>query len=78
MTNTRVTFSGPDKLQISVVSFSSSVHNAFYLNTYHDKADLLTAMKYVRYYAGTISNNCFHVHVQVISSYMLTYYHVNP
>lgn len=43
---------GPDKLQISVVTFSTAAHNVFYLNAYPDKADLLTAMKNVPYIAG--------------------------
>ena len=43
---------GSDKVQVSIVTFSTSPHNAFYLNTYHDKTSLLNAIGKVSYISG--------------------------
>ena len=43
---------GPDDTQVGVISFSSSATARFYLNTYHDKAALLTAINNLPYSSG--------------------------
>ncbi|WAR18708.1 CO6A3-like protein [Mya arenaria] len=48
---------GPDKVQVSVVTFSTSPHNAFYLNTYRDRASLLNGINNVRYTSGSTSTD---------------------
>ena len=45
---------GPNKVQVSIVTFASAPHNAFYLNTYHDKASLLQAIARVPYVSGKL------------------------
>ena len=43
---------GPDDTQVGVISFSSSPTPRFYLNTFHDKAALLTAIDNLPYNSG--------------------------
>ncbi|OWF43421.1 Collagen alpha-3(VI) chain [Mizuhopecten yessoensis] len=43
---------GPDDIQLSVVTFESSIHNQFNLDTYENKTDLLDAIKNVSFIAG--------------------------
>ncbi|XP_067680567.1 collagen alpha-4(VI) chain-like [Haliotis asinina] len=43
---------GPNNVQLSVVTFATSVKNEFYLNTYSNKADLLNAVQNVQYRPG--------------------------
>ena len=43
---------GADETQVGVISFSSSAQVQFYLNTYHDKSALLTAINNLPYSGG--------------------------
>ncbi|RUS71914.1 hypothetical protein EGW08_020327, partial [Elysia chlorotica] len=43
----------PDKVQVAMVTFSSTVYNVFYLNTYDNKYDVLDAIARTRYIAGS-------------------------
>ena len=43
---------GPDNTQVGVISYSSSALAEFYLNTYHDKSALLTAINNLVYTGG--------------------------
>jgi receptor-type tyrosine-protein phosphatase Q len=43
---------GPDDTQVGVISYSSSAVGQFYLNTYHEKSSLLTAINYLPYSGG--------------------------
>ena len=47
---------GPEETQVGVISYSSSVVARFYLNTYHDKATLLTAINNLSYANGGGTN----------------------
>ncbi|KAL3875072.1 hypothetical protein ACJMK2_038010 [Sinanodonta woodiana] len=44
---------GPNNVQISVVTFSDSTYNQFYLNTYSNEQDILQAIRNVTYNQGT-------------------------
>ncbi|KAJ8308221.1 hypothetical protein KUTeg_013095, partial [Tegillarca granosa] len=43
---------GPNNVQFSVLSFSSLPHNQFFLNVYHDKTSLLSAIQRIPYTSG--------------------------
>ena len=43
---------GPDDTQVGVISYASSATARFYLNTYHDKSSLLTAINNLPYNSG--------------------------
>ena len=44
---------GPDDTQVGVISYSSSARARFYLNSYHDKSSLLTAINNLPYSSGS-------------------------
>nr|KAG5712283.1 hypothetical protein BaRGS_023862 [Batillaria attramentaria] len=44
---------GPSNVQVAAISFSSSAHVAFYLNTYHTQYSLLSGIANVHYYGGS-------------------------
>lgn len=44
---------GPSDVQVSLITFSSTAHNEFYLNTHQDKPSLIAAIQSVRYRGGT-------------------------
>ena len=48
---------GPDDTQVGVISFSYSAIAQFYLNTYHDKATLLTAINNLPYTGGSTNTS---------------------
>ena len=48
---------GPDDTQVGVISFSSTPRLQFPLNTYHDKASLLTAINALPYNGGGTSTH---------------------
>lgn len=43
---------GPNNVQFSVLTYSTSPHNQFYLNTYHDKGSLLSTIQRIPYTSG--------------------------
>ena len=43
---------GRDKVQISTVTFSSGVHNQFFLNNYATKTDIMNAIPNIQYLPG--------------------------
>ncbi|XP_033736270.1 collagen alpha-6(VI) chain-like isoform X1 [Pecten maximus] len=44
---------GPQNVQVGLVTFSTSAHNEFYFNTYHDQAGILNKLNNVHYSGGT-------------------------
>lgn len=44
---------GPHNVQIGVVTFASTVHNEFNLNTFHDKHSLVNAINGIHYNSGS-------------------------
>ena len=44
---------GPDDTQVGVISYSTSATARFYLNSYHDKSSLLTAINNLPYRGGS-------------------------
>ena len=44
---------GPDDTQVGIISYSSSARGRIYLNTYHDKSSLLTAINSLPYSGGS-------------------------
>ena len=44
---------GPNNIQVSVVTFASSVYNEFFLNAYQNKTDIIHAIQNVTYTGGT-------------------------
>ncbi|XP_060581930.1 collagen alpha-4(VI) chain-like, partial [Ruditapes philippinarum] len=58
---------GPDKVQIGVVTFASSPHNAFYLNTYNDKPSLVNGIQNVPYKSGGTSTDDALKYVRTVS-----------
>ncbi|XP_046370521.2 collagen alpha-4(VI) chain-like isoform X2 [Haliotis rufescens] len=48
---------GPDKVQVSVATFETTVNNAFWLDDYTNKADVLNAIKKIQYGGGTTATD---------------------